>query len=314
MWRDYLRLVRLPNVFTAVADVTMGYLFVQRSLHPPLVFVCLLVASVLMYMSGMVLNDVWDVEQDRRERPGRPIAAGRVRLESARRIGFGLLIGGALGGWAAGYLGLVAGALPWRSGLVATLLAVMIVLYDAQLKRTPWGPLGMGTCRALNVLLGMAVAAPVVGTEVVWGYTTAQLLVAAGIGVYIAGVTWFARREAAHSHRGQLAAATVVLAGGIGVLGIVYRTLPADASKTLAQESTWFLLLGLLAFTIVRRCCMAIAEPTPHRVQMAVKHAIWSLIVLDAAVALLVSTPGWALAIVALLVPTVLLGQWIEST
>ena len=86
-YRDYLRLARLPNVFTAVADVTMGFLFVQGTLHPPLVFGCLLAASVLLYTSGMVLNDVWDVEQDRRERQLQIHHAHDERFDPPSRIG-----------------------------------------------------------------------------------------------------------------------------------------------------------------------------------------------------------------------------------
>ena len=41
-----------------------------------------------------------------------------------------------------------------RPGVVAALLATAILLYDAWLKRTPLGPLAMGACRMLNVLLG----------------------------------------------------------------------------------------------------------------------------------------------------------------
>ncbi len=79
-------------------------------------------------------------------------------------------------------------------------------------------------------------------------------------------------------------------------------------------NSTWFLLLGLLAFVIVRRCAVAVADPSPRRVQSAVRNCLWSLIVLDAAVALLVSPSAWSLVILAYLVPTVVLGQWIAST
>jgi hypothetical protein len=43
---DYLRLFRLPNVFTAMADVTMGFLFVQMRLHPWPVYAVLVLASV----------------------------------------------------------------------------------------------------------------------------------------------------------------------------------------------------------------------------------------------------------------------------
>ena len=311
---DYLRLFRLPNVFTAVADVTMGFLFVHRSLRPLGVYACLVGASVLLYTAGMVLNDVFDVEQDRRERPQRPIPSGRIPLEQARRVGFGLLASGVICGWMAGSLGLVVAAPAWRSGLVATLLALCVLLYDAALKGTVLGPLAMGGCRLLNVLLGMAVAAPATSPATLLGFGPHQLLAAGGIGLYIAGVTWFARTEAQTSRRWSLAAATVVMMTGIALLGLIYSYLPPRQLKTLAHDSTWFLLLGLLAFTILRRCSMAVAEPSPRRVQLAVKNAIWSLIVLDAAVVLLVSSPGWALVVLALIVPTVAIGQWIEAT
>ncbi|MHB8969308.1 MAG: UbiA family prenyltransferase [Pirellulaceae bacterium] len=311
---DYLRLFRLTNVFTAIADVTMGFLFVQGTLRPWPVFLTLAAASSLLYTAGMVLNDVGDVELDRQERPHRPLPAGRVALAVARRLGWVLLISGMLCGTLAGLLGLVDNAPVWRSGLVATLLAGCIVLYDGGLKRTPAGPLGMGACRLLNVLLGMSVAAPWTVAPTVLGYGVHHLLAAGGIGLYIVGVTWFARTEATLSRRWSLGAATLVMLCGIGMLGMLHAEWPSADPRTLPRDSNWFLLLGLLAFVIVRRCAVAVAEPSPRRVQLAVGSCLRSLIFLDAAVALLVSQPVWALVILAYLVPTVVLGLWIEST
>ena len=101
---------------------------------------------------------------------------------------------------------------------------------------------------------------------------------------------------------------------GIGWLATVYQTLPVERLRALTRPETWYLLLGMLAFVILRRCAMAVADPSPHKVQMAVKNAIWSLIMLDAAMALLVAHPAWSLAIVALLLPTMFLGQFLKST
>ena len=311
---DYLRLFRLTNVFTAIADVTMGFLFVHGTLRPWPVFLSLAAASSLLYTAGMVLNDVGDVEQDRQERPHRPLPAGRITLAAARRLGWVLLISGTLCGSLAGLLGLVDNAPVWRSGLVATLLAGCVVLYDGGLKRTLAGPLGMGACRLLNVLLGMSVAAPWTVAPTVLGYGAPHLLAAGGIGLYIVGVTWFARTEATISRRWSLGAAIVVMLCGIGLLGMLHAELAAEFPRTLPRESTWFLLLGLLAFVIVRRCAVAVAEPSPRHVQLAVKNCLRSLIFLDAAVALLVSPPVWSLVILAYLVPTIVLGLWIEST
>ena len=323
---DYLRLVRAPNVFTVVADVTMGFLVMHQSLRPLPVYLCLLLASCLMYFAGMVLNDVFDIKQDRAERPQRPLPSGRISLSFARGLGFGMLSVGLLLGVAAGLLPsegplLAEGQLPtdgpvlaWRSGAIAVVLALCIIGYDAWLKRTPLGPIVMGACRFFNILLGMSVGA---GVDTGWplaGYGWHELIVAGGLGLYVVGITWFARHEAGESRPIQLIPAAVVMMAGIGLLGLLFRYLPAHILPMLRGESSWWLLLGLLAFTILRRLSMAIANPSPRQVQWAIKHSILSLIMLDAAIALEVSHWSYALGIVALLAPSFALGFWVYST
>jgi 4-hydroxybenzoate polyprenyltransferase len=262
----------------------------------------------------MVLNDVFDIEQDRAERPQRPLPSGRISYAFARSLGFGMLLVGLLSGVIAGLLPSSEPVLTWRPGAVAGLLALCIVGYDAWLKRTPWGPVAMGGCRFLNVLLGMSVA---MAADTPWplgGFAWHELLVAGGIGVYVAGITWFARHEAGESHPAQLVPAAVVMMAGIGLLGMLHRHLPATIVPTLRGEAYWWLLLGLLAFTILRRLSMAIMDPSPRQVQWAVKHSILSLIMLDAAVAVEVSHWSYGLGIVALLVPSFALGFWVYST
>ena len=161
-FRDLLQLIRLPNMFTALADVTMGYLFVQGGLHPLANYLVLALASLLLYAAGMVLNDLWDIEQDRRERPERHWRRGAFRCRWLGDWGSGCC-------WAASS---VAGPLvsfrrarwhsmaKWRSRDAAGSAGCW---YDAKLKRTPLGPLAMGGCRALNVLLGMSLAVQIRG-------------------------------------------------------------------------------------------------------------------------------------------------------
>ena len=147
----YLQLLRLPNVFTAMADVAMGFLFTHDTLSPPAEFACLLISSSALYTAGMVLNDVYDFEHDRYERPDRPLPSRRISQVVAARLGWTLLvIGMAAGCFAAGLTG------DWRPAAAAIGVAALIVLYDRALKHTPAGPLAMGGCRFLNVLLGMS--------------------------------------------------------------------------------------------------------------------------------------------------------------
>src|SRR5262249_19245154 len=102
----YLQLFRLPNVFTAMADIAMGFWFTHAAVAGIdwLVFALLVVASSCLYIAGMVLNDVYDVEIDRQERPKRPLPSGRVDGRLAKRIGFALLLAGLVAATAAAFL------------------------------------------------------------------------------------------------------------------------------------------------------------------------------------------------------------------
>src|SRR5207248_2772048 len=144
----WLRLMRLPNVFTAVADVAMGYLFVQRWVTDGLVLGCLIAASACLYTAGIVFNDVFDHKIDAQERSFRPIPSGQIPLSSAGSLAGILLIVGILLGWITDILPRSQGEIPWRSGFVATILGLSILVYDGLLKNSKFGPLAMGACRA----------------------------------------------------------------------------------------------------------------------------------------------------------------------
>jgi len=321
----YMQLFRLPNVFTAQADICMGFFFVNGDLRQWPVFACLLAATSLLYTAGMVLNDVFDIEIDRRDRPQRPLPSGQIDLKHARLLGFAMLLLGVAFAFLAGALAPADTPLAWRGGAVAIVLAICVVLYDAVLKQTPLAPLVMGGCRFFNVLLGMSIAPEVLGVEV-WrlaGYDAAQLLAAGGLGVYIAGVTLFARSEAKEqSHRGILIGGITVMMLGFTMLAAFPRFGEFAAGRPLSfqlgdvsNETVWPLMLMLLAFTIVRRAIVAVRKPEPRYVQFAVKHAILSLIVINAAVVLAVSPNSYAaIGTLALLAPTLILGNWVYST
>ena len=305
----WLRLMRLPNVFTAIADVAMGYLFVNGALENASQLALLVAASALLYTAGMVLNDVFDFAVDAQERPFRPLPARQISLATARTCGFALLALGVMCGWLAGYLPGAATSLAWRSGVLGTAIAAAVLLYDGCLKFMPAGPLGMGLCRFLNVLLGMSTAAASTRAIAV-GYGPGEFLIAAGIGVYIIGITWFARSEASQSSRGALAAAMAVMTAGVALLAVSSRFV----DRLQMQETHYWLLLALLMATVLRRCFAAAADPVPEKVQAAVKHSILSLIWLDAAIVAAAAGPTYGVAIAVLLLPALVLGRWVYST
>jgi len=306
----WLQLLRLPNVFTAVADVAMGYLITHRNLEPPAHFVMLVAASCLLYLSGMVLNDVFDAEVDRREQPSRPIPSGRVSWQTAAAVGWAMLTGGVFVAWCASLV-----TSDWRPGIVATLLAACIVLYDGVVKQMAGAPLVMGACRALNVLLGMSLAplpAVAAGPHVEWA-SRAGWMIALGVGVYVLGVTVFSRTDATKSGRRRLVAGLAILLAGMTILAVT-PLVTAQRPPLLVARNGWYLLWVLLALITARRCVAAIAEPSSPRVQAAVRHCVQTIIVLDAAVCVGYAGPIWGFVVLSLIFPTVILTAWLRAT
>jgi 4-hydroxybenzoate polyprenyltransferase len=309
----WLQLLRLANVLTAVADVMMGYVVTHGDLQPPLPFALLVVASCLLYLSGMVLNDVFDAEVDARERPERPIPARRIPWQTAAIVGWALLASGVLAGWIASNV-----ANDWRPGSVATALAVCVVLYDYALKRTPLAPFLMGACRTLNVLLGMSLAflsKPTTDDVLLISrpWFPNEWLIAIGVGIYVVGVTVFARTEARASSRGRLFVGMAVLLGGMGLLAAVPYLTSYQPSLAVGVNG-WYLLWAVLAMLTARRCALAVFDSSPPRVQAAVRHCVQSIIVLDAAVTVGYAGPFWGLVVLALIFPTLALAQWLKAT
>jgi 4-hydroxybenzoate polyprenyltransferase len=289
-----LQLVRIPTVFTAMADIFLGFLLTHSSLEPVSTFAFLLAASVCIYWTGMILNDYFDRDVDSQERPGRPIPSGRIPAKSALKLGVMLNVAG---------LGLAACAGP-LSLQIALLLTLCVWLYDGALKKTPLAPVLMGSCRFFNILLG-ASASP---TGAMWWCP--QMHVAIGLGIYVCGLTWFARQEAKTSARAQLISASFVINAGLATLFGFVLTAPDNS-----QRETALFVLAVISMTIVRRLLRAISQPEPARVQTAIKTMLLSLIMLDATLVFFATgTPELAIGVALLMIPAFLLARWIPMT
>jgi 4-hydroxybenzoate polyprenyltransferase len=300
----YLQLLRLPNVFTAMADIAMGFLFTHATIHPVVALALLILSSSCLYISGMVLNDVVDRDVDKIERPLRPLPSGRVPLEVAQWLWLGLMIVGIGAAFAAS---VYANKKPVAHipAQVAFLLAMAVLFYNIFAKRTMFGSVAMGVCRMLNVFLGMSLDGR---------WNAANWLIAGGLGVFIVGVTWFARSEAGTSRRIQLTAGFTVMLAGMFMISRFPAFLSENEFLFSGQPQNWTLLWVIIATIIGWRAVRAIYQPTPAHVQATVKTGILAIIALDAAVVFGVHGPLPAIAVLMLLVPTIFLGWWVYST
>lgn len=296
-WLAYFQLMRLPAVFTALSDIILGYLLTHGTFDLPIQFVLLVVASASLYLSGMVFNDVFDRKIDAVERPSRPIPSGRITTQNAAVLG-GLLMLAGIG---------AAQTVGKQSLIVACLLVVAILGYDTILKKTPLGPLMMGACRFLNVMLGASAVARDINL-----WVKPQLRIAAALGLFIVGLTWFARMEAKNSHRGHLIGGTLVINTGLGALIYMLVTYPWPRELNLTMVLS---AMGVVALTINRRLVQAILTPIPQNVQIAVKTMLYSYVMINAIFVFVWTTnPQYAILTAALLIPSIILSRWMSVT
>lgn len=285
----WLRLGRVSNLPTVWSNV-LAALALSGALPPePLAFGALLLAFSLFYVGGMYLNDAFDRELDRRERPGRPIPSGQVSAASVFVLGFaGLVAGTALAGSVASRLG---ASLPAALGSGAA-LAALIVLYDAFHKRNPLSPLLMGGCR---VMIYVAVAHAVSD-----GLTPALWLGAASLLCHLIGLTYAAKQEA-HNRLSR-----------VWPLAFLAWPVVYGAGLAVRQPLAW---PAVVAFAAWLWWSLRWLSPGPRRaVPQAIVRLIAGISLLDAVLIAGAGSPGWALAAAAMCALTRLFQRVIPGT
>jgi 4-hydroxybenzoate polyprenyltransferase len=268
-----LELVRPPNVATALADVLAGYAIAGLG-HPDRL-AWLLAATAGLYGGGVVLNDYFDRALDAVERPERPIPSGRVRAGTAASFGAGLLL-----------LGIAAATMATKqAAVVAVAIAALAVTYDAAGKHSRvLGPINMGACRGLNLLLGMAAGPAVLSSH--WGIAVLPF-------AYIWAVTSVSRGEVHGGGRDAATGALFALAGVLG--GLLWLSVQGAPDGRLAA----WLLTAALAWRVMPAFWAARREGTPGTIRVAVRTGVLSLVLLDAVLGAVYAGTWYALLVLA---------------
>jgi len=176
MFKEYLQLVRLPGIFTAFSNVLIGYFF-SFSFNSEVIFLpYLLATSGMLFCSGMIFNDYFDYNRDKKERSFRPLPSGKISKQNALLIGFIFLI---LANISAFFLG-------FDSLIISLILSCMILFYNLKLKSISFlGILNLSVIRMLNILLGFSI----IGIS----FDFIQYLFP--LGIFIVGISILAKNE-----------------------------------------------------------------------------------------------------------------------
>src|SRR6266567_8976267 len=84
-WRAWLQLLRAPNLFTVPGDPLAGFLLATAG-RPDIRLVFAITASLCFYCHGLLLNDLADLAEDRRDRPNRPLPSGAASPGAVRMV------------------------------------------------------------------------------------------------------------------------------------------------------------------------------------------------------------------------------------
>ena len=223
----WLRLLRLPNLFTAPGDSLAGYFLATTFRGDSSVsiwaIVLLATTSVFTYAFGVVMNDVADYKEDCQIRPERPLPSGKISRDRAT------IFCAQLWGLPVVLLGICTEfkCLVFYDALFVLLgLWLTIILYNFWLKRFRLaGSIAMGLCRGLNFLLGVAATGDAMSFGKIWPVFVPFVAVIA----YIAAVTWLADKENEEQNVGfvvQIPAIATALAWFGTVLPLPHKTAP----------------------------------------------------------------------------------------
>jgi 4-hydroxybenzoate polyprenyltransferase len=289
--------MRPANVVTAVADVLAGMAIAgyfiglapgsfgwgigpQISLLP---VILLCISTIGLYSGGIILNDVFDAELDAKERPERPIPSGLISKKAATIFGAVFF-----------FIGIFAAGL-YSSGAQYLAAAIMIscLVYDKYLKyHSIFGPLNMGLCRGLNLLLGMSIIPSALQQ---WWFLAIVPI------IYIAAITMVSRGEV---HGGSKK--TLYFAAGLYAVVICSILLAAYTQGNLVFTS---IIVAFFALVIYVPLLKAVQSPIGPNIGKAVKAGVIALILMNAAWAAAFGVLHIAIFIIILLPISILLSK-----
>ncbi|MDB6443707.1 MULTISPECIES: UbiA family prenyltransferase [Pseudomonas] len=286
-WMTLGRVSNLPTVWTNTLAAAL-LASSAGALAPPsgAVWVLLLAALSMLYLAGMLLNDLLDADWDLRHHNPRPITLGLV---SRQQVGLACAL----------LLGLAAVAVLGLSRLIdqpywllggALLLLACILGYNLLHKKYAHSVWLMGACRSALYLT--AAASLAVPPEPIW-------LCAVLLGVYISGLTYLARQE----HRNQL----------LSRLPLILMLSPLTLA--IHNDNPWFwpvllLWLGWLGWHYRRH----LADPRQRRVRTFIGAGLAALPLFDALVLAVADQPLGSLSCVLVFLLLPHFQRWIKPT
>ncbi len=286
---SFLRMARPANILTAISDVIAGFaiagVFFQELVSAKLeAMVLLIVATIGLYAGGIVFNDIFDYDDDKLNRPERVLPTGKISMNEAVLFGIILFSMSIIAAFLASTL----------SGLLASLIAVLALSYDKYAKHyAALGPINMGLCRSVNLLLGMSILNSTI--QELWFIGFVPL-------AFVGAITLVGQKEAHGNNKNSIIKA-IVLDTLVALFFVVLMLNDyLNVWITIPFLLFWF---GINLFAKIR----AIKQNNPKQIQQAVKIGVLSLIPLNAIYVAGFSNGYYALLLICLLPISIIIAK-----
>jgi 4-hydroxybenzoate polyprenyltransferase len=295
-FKDFLLLIRLPNLFTLPSNILVGFAIASALTltFTSLVQVLLLVTiSISLYCVGLVLNDLFDYNIDKKERPTRPIASGRI----SRKVAIVLVtIFTAI----ALCLSLLVSVPTFGISLV---LISLIFGYDKYLKNTQAGPFTIAAARVMNVTLGTSASLNNIDSFPQFAIMVFVLTITF---VYVSLIGFISKYEIQGFSKNIKPYLIPAVIAGIISLIILFTLIGFFKYEAL-------IILVLFAF-IMAKAVYRIHKKDSKGIQQSVEKMIMSIIVLDSTYLSGITGVEVGLAVLLLIVPLLILSRKMYMT
>lgn len=142
---SYLKLVRIHNVIGAAIGDFMGYVVSSSWQFETKSIVISLLVVALVAAGGYAINDVYDIDIDRINKPDRPLPSGKISVRNAKILAYTTMVLGCILSIFLGYI----------QFSIAVITTILLIFYAKTLKREGLpGNLVVALTTALSIFYG----------------------------------------------------------------------------------------------------------------------------------------------------------------
>lgn len=123
--KAYFELIRIHNVIGSAISAFMGFVIASEWKIIPMKIILASLVVALIAGAGYVINDVFDIEIDRINKPYRPLPSGRIKIKTASILAFSMFLIGVILSILINYLAFV----------IALLTSISLYYYAKNLKK-----------------------------------------------------------------------------------------------------------------------------------------------------------------------------------